>query len=111
MQTREQLERENLAQQNAIEYAVNAAQAAKRLLDTYVSVEVKKRREYQQLYAFVEAVAKEDGFAGPKISAFAHRQGMIDAAKLADEVANRSGHEEWKAGVKALSEEIEKRAK
>ena len=111
MKTREQLDRENAAQQNAIEYAVNVAQAAKRLLDLYVPADTKKRREYKQLYAFVEAVAGESGFAGPALAAFAHREGMLDAAKLSDEVANRSGHEEWKAGVKALSEEIEKRTK
>lgn len=111
MKTREQLEREVASQQDAIDYAVNVAQAAKRLLDMYVPAETKKRREFQQLYAFVVAVAGEQGMAGPKLAAFAHREGMLDAARLADAVANRSDHEEWKAGVRALAEEIARKAK
>lgn len=111
MKTREQLEKEVISQQDAIGYAVNVAQAAKRLLDLYVPSDTKKRREFQQLYAFVVAVAGEDGLAGPRLAAFAHREGMLDAMRLSEAVASRSGHEEWKAGVRALAEEIARKAK
>jgi hypothetical protein len=104
--TREELERKIAAQQDALEFAINAAQAARRIIDLYVPHEMRKLREFTQLYVIVESVAKQDGFTGPRIAAYAHRCGMLEAAEIAEQVAKRSGHEEWRAGAKAAAEEI-----
>lgn len=109
MQTREELESKIAAQQDVIEYAVNAAQAAKHLLDLYVPQEMKKEVSFRQVYAVVESIAKQDGFTGPRIAAYAHRTGLLEAAEIGVEVAKR-GNEEWKAGAETVVEEIRKKA-
>jgi len=108
-ETREELECRLKGQQQALEYAVNAAQAARRLIELYVPLEKRTIREFRMLYAIVEAVAKENGFAGPRIAAYAHSRGMVEAAEIGVEVAKR-GNEEWKAGAQAVVEEIRKKA-
>lgn len=108
-ETRNELESKIAAQQDVIEYAVNAAQAARRIVEMYVPQETKKLRDFKQLYAIVESVAKEDGFTGPRIAAYAHHAGMLEAAEIGEEVAKR-GNEEWKAGAHTVVEEIRKKA-
>ena len=109
VQTRNELESKIAAQQDVIEYAVNAAQAARRIIEMYVPCETKKLSDFKQLYAIVESVAKEDGFTGPRIAVYAHRCGMLEAAQVGEEVAKR-GNEEWKAGAQTVVEEIRKKA-
>jgi len=109
VETREELENRLKGQQEALEYAVNAAQAARRIIDLYVPYEQRSARQFKMLYAIVEAVAKEDGFAGPRIAAYAHRCGMVEAAEIGAEVVKR-GNEEWKAGAQTVVEEIRKKA-
>lgn len=109
VETREELEHRLKGQQQALEYAVNAAQAARRLIELYVPCEKRSAREFRMLYAIVEAVAKENGFAGPRIAAYAHLMGMVEAADIGVEVAKR-GNEEWKAGAETVVEEIRKKA-
>ena len=92
-----------------LEFAINAAQAARRIIDMYVPHEARKLREFRQLYAIVESVAKQDGFTGPRIAAYAHRMGLLEAAQVGVEVAKR-GNEEWKAGAETVVEEIRKKA-
>jgi hypothetical protein len=109
VETREELERKVKAQQDALDYAVNAAQAARRLIELYVPLERRGSRDFKQLYTIVEAVAKQSGFAGPAIAAYAHRSGLLDGALIGESVAKR-GNDEWRAGAETVIEEIRKKA-
>ena len=100
--TREELECRIAAQDHVIEYALCAVGVAKLFLERNTAAKLVETTEFKQLIAMLTALAREgEIMGGSKLAVYAHRQGMLEAARLGEEVLSR-GNDEWKAGAQTV---------
>lgn len=106
--TRQDLEREVASLRDRLDVAMGAAVCARNVLVGFVDEKLKKGGEYKRLLAFVTAVAKESPMATPYYARLGWQQGMKEAKDLAV-LIEKDGDAEWKAALKRLIEEIDKK--